>query len=394
MIGYAILMFTPFAWSLITSFKTLPDAVRLTFIPQPFTLDAWHYVFEKLDPSIFRLFLNSAGAGADDHALQPDPRQPRGLCVRAVAVPRPGDPLHRRPRHADGSRPAPARAGLPVAQCPRADPRLRAVPRGRPRHGGHGREHLPDAPVLPVDPTRHRGSGTDRRSGLLHDVLAGHAPARHPGALGGRHPPVPGHLERVLLAVDPAPGPGLLHRSDRPHVLPRRRRLHDELPSVDGCCCSRDAARRSSSTSSSSATSSKASRPVASRAEARAHGGAANAVAPGRAALPPAPSIRGAVRAAGRTAYYHSWRLLPANVVWIATAIVLATAALVVPAALLLLPLLALPTAGLFRITTRIARGEAVSFWDAIDAWRTDVARTLAVGSRGRRWRRSCSPST
>jgi multiple sugar transport system permease protein len=60
MIGYAILMFTPFAWSLITSFKTLPDAVRLTFIPQPFTLDAWHYVFEKLDPSIFRLFLNSA----------------------------------------------------------------------------------------------------------------------------------------------------------------------------------------------------------------------------------------------------------------------------------------------------------------------------------------------
>jgi multiple sugar transport system permease protein len=60
MIGYAILMFTPFAWSLITSFKTQSDAVRLTFIPQPFTLDAWHYVFEKLDPSIFRLFLNSA----------------------------------------------------------------------------------------------------------------------------------------------------------------------------------------------------------------------------------------------------------------------------------------------------------------------------------------------
>jgi multiple sugar transport system permease protein len=60
MIGYAILMFTPFTWSVITSFKTQPDAVRLTFIPQPATLDAWHYVFEKLDPSIFRLFLNSA----------------------------------------------------------------------------------------------------------------------------------------------------------------------------------------------------------------------------------------------------------------------------------------------------------------------------------------------
>jgi multiple sugar transport system permease protein len=60
MIGYAILMFTPFAWSVITSFKTQPDAVRLTVVPDPPTLDAWRYVFEKLQPSIFRLFLNSA----------------------------------------------------------------------------------------------------------------------------------------------------------------------------------------------------------------------------------------------------------------------------------------------------------------------------------------------
>jgi multiple sugar transport system permease protein len=54
-------MFIPFAWSLITSFKTLPDSVQLTFIPQPFTLDAWRYVFQNLNPSIFRLFANSAG---------------------------------------------------------------------------------------------------------------------------------------------------------------------------------------------------------------------------------------------------------------------------------------------------------------------------------------------
>ena len=40
LIGYAILMFIPFAWSVITSFKTLPDSVQLTIIPQPFTLDA------------------------------------------------------------------------------------------------------------------------------------------------------------------------------------------------------------------------------------------------------------------------------------------------------------------------------------------------------------------
>ncbi|CAN5848731.1 hypothetical protein BH23CHL8_BH23CHL8_28230 [soil metagenome] len=34
LIGYAVLMFIPFAWSVITSFKTLPDSVRLTLIPQ------------------------------------------------------------------------------------------------------------------------------------------------------------------------------------------------------------------------------------------------------------------------------------------------------------------------------------------------------------------------
>ena len=61
MIGYAVLMFTPFVWSIITSFKTRPDSTQLTVIPQPTTLDAWHYVFQQLDPSIFRLFANSAG---------------------------------------------------------------------------------------------------------------------------------------------------------------------------------------------------------------------------------------------------------------------------------------------------------------------------------------------
>ena len=61
MIVYAVLMFTPFVWSVITSFKTQPDAVQLTFVPQPFTLDGWQYLFERLDPSLIRLFANSAG---------------------------------------------------------------------------------------------------------------------------------------------------------------------------------------------------------------------------------------------------------------------------------------------------------------------------------------------
>jgi multiple sugar transport system permease protein len=60
LIGYALLMFVPFAWSIITSFKTLRDSLNMTIIPQPFTTAPWEYVFRTLDPSIIVLFWNSA----------------------------------------------------------------------------------------------------------------------------------------------------------------------------------------------------------------------------------------------------------------------------------------------------------------------------------------------
>lgn len=59
LIGYGLLMFIPFVFSVVTSFKTLPDSVRLTVIPDPFTLDAYNVVFNELDPSLPRLFFNS-----------------------------------------------------------------------------------------------------------------------------------------------------------------------------------------------------------------------------------------------------------------------------------------------------------------------------------------------
>ena len=60
LISYAIIMFVPFAWSVITSFKTLPDSVRLSILPAPFTLDGWIYAFNKLQPPLPLLFFNSA----------------------------------------------------------------------------------------------------------------------------------------------------------------------------------------------------------------------------------------------------------------------------------------------------------------------------------------------
>jgi multiple sugar transport system permease protein len=60
LISYALLMFVPFTWMIITSFKTQPDSVQMTLIPDPLTLQAWHTAFGRLDPTVPRLFFNSA----------------------------------------------------------------------------------------------------------------------------------------------------------------------------------------------------------------------------------------------------------------------------------------------------------------------------------------------
>ena len=59
LIAYALLMFVPFAWTVVTSFKTIPDSVQLTFIPDPFTLTGWETAWTRLDPPLPRLFFNS-----------------------------------------------------------------------------------------------------------------------------------------------------------------------------------------------------------------------------------------------------------------------------------------------------------------------------------------------
>ncbi|HEX5829075.1 MAG TPA: carbohydrate ABC transporter permease [Candidatus Limnocylindrales bacterium] len=60
LIGYAILMLVPFAWSVSTSFKTNADATRqVSFMPDPVTLEGWETAFNELDPALPRLFLNS-----------------------------------------------------------------------------------------------------------------------------------------------------------------------------------------------------------------------------------------------------------------------------------------------------------------------------------------------
>lgn len=60
LIAYGLLMFVPFTWTVITSFKTIPDALNMSWIPQPFTFVGWETAFNQLDPTLPRLFFNSA----------------------------------------------------------------------------------------------------------------------------------------------------------------------------------------------------------------------------------------------------------------------------------------------------------------------------------------------
>ena len=49
LVAIALLYFVPFAWSVSTSFKTLPDTADFNFIPDPFTTSAWRSVWTEYD---------------------------------------------------------------------------------------------------------------------------------------------------------------------------------------------------------------------------------------------------------------------------------------------------------------------------------------------------------
>lgn len=42
LVAVALLFFVPFFWSIVTSFKTIPDSVNVTSLPHPWTTSAWH----------------------------------------------------------------------------------------------------------------------------------------------------------------------------------------------------------------------------------------------------------------------------------------------------------------------------------------------------------------
>ena len=81
-------------------------------------------------------------------------------------------------------------------------------------------------------------------------------------------------------------------------------------------------------------------------------------------------SLRAALRTSLQDFYFNSWRLAPANLVW---GVVFVAALFAGPLTLLgmgLLVLLAVPTAGLYRVGALIARGEPAAFSDFVGGMR------------------------
>lgn len=95
-----------------------------------------------------------------------------------------------------------------------------------------------------------------------------------------------------------------------------------------------------------------------------------------------APPLMKAVRSALTDFYFNSGRLVPVNIVWGGGLVVVVLVALIWPlGALVLAPLLAIPTAGIFRVAARIVRNDRdISLRDALAATRADAMPILLLG--------------
>ena len=106
----------------------------------------------------------------------------------------------------------------------------------------------------------------------------------------------------------------------------------------------------------------------------------ARPVASAEEPLPARPRLGAAVRTALSDFYFNSLRLVAANLVWTAAVALLWIGFLAAPPVALLAPLIAFPTASLFRIAGLVHRGELASFWDGLAVWRTEAAPILLLG--------------
>lgn len=61
--AWALLMFVPFVWTIITSLKDRPEALRMTLPAAP-DFESYAYAWTSIDPSLPQMFANSLGLAA------------------------------------------------------------------------------------------------------------------------------------------------------------------------------------------------------------------------------------------------------------------------------------------------------------------------------------------
>jgi len=108
----------------------------------------------------------------------------------------------------------------------------------------------------------------------------------------------------------------------------------------------------------------------------------ADEVAADRYVIPDAPRLRAAFRLAASDLYFNSWRLVAANLVWGLWLLLCLLLAVYWPLGGLLLGIaLAVPTAGIYRLSALVVRQESVAFSDAVETYRARLAPALGVGA-------------
>jgi len=100
-----------------------------------------------------------------------------------------------------------------------------------------------------------------------------------------------------------------------------------------------------------------------------------------RGRTPAPPRIGRAVRSAASDFVANSWRLVAPNLAWGACLLLLLGTRGMSAVTLLLVPLLAVPTIGVYRVAALIARDEPVGALDGFRCWPAFGARALIVGT-------------
>ncbi len=96
---------------------------------------------------------------------------------------------------------------------------------------------------------------------------------------------------------------------------------------------------------------------------------------------PAAPRLARVVQTAFVDFFANSWRLLLVNVAWGIGVLGLLAATSQTPLAIVLTPLLSLPTVGVFRVAALVARNEPVTAIDGFRAWWSLGGRALLLGA-------------